>query len=228
MNYKIFSDERYNNNVIYIGGIFCTSEREHILLPLLQSVKENFNCEGEFKWTKISKRSIIAYKQWLNIFFDDPHVRFLIFKIDKNTLEWRNFENDSGYRNALISVYIQFLLSIFKTKSDNNIGWFISHDFGFFKKDTDIKSIEIKLNKVYKRSLPNRKRVIQLSKTIDSKKDNLIQLSDLLIGSLDYTLNQIEPESQPKNEFLTYFRNYYSLNLYTKNKLKKNCHLRLG
>ena len=193
MIYKVFSDERYSRGVFYIGGIVCTQERAKILNEILNEIKIDNSRLGEYKWTNISNSYVVAYEKWIKAFFEDPHARFIALRIYKSSPVWVNFEKEKGYREALKSVYYQFLIGVFKTRQDDKIGWEIYHDFGFFSNESDIKNIEFKLNRIYKRIAPHRRKVISISQTVDSKIYTLVQLSDVLLGAFDFILTQTQP-----------------------------------
>lgn len=215
MVYKVFSDERYSSqlkNVFYIGGVVCTQERTNILNEALNQIRIDNHCSGEYKWTKISNYHLTAYEQWVKTFFHDPYARFMVLRIHKESDAWLSFQKKEGYREALRSIYYQFLIRIFKTRQDDKISWNIYHDFGFFSKESDISQVEFKLNRTYKKLAPKRKRVISISQTVDSRQHLLVQLSDILLGASDFILSKNKPVSIPKSKILSCMADSYVSN----------------
>lgn len=88
------------------------------------------------KWGKVSQRYLEAYRAWVDVFFEDPFVRFSLFQIDRRSKEWVTFQPRPGRRlsqdDRLISAYYQFLLVTFGPLRDSK-RWCVYPDAGCFR-----------------------------------------------------------------------------------------------
>ncbi len=192
--YELYSDERYHpgNRYLILGGVICTMYRREQLVQRLTQVRATFNLTREMHWEKVSKAYLGAYKAWADAFLQDDLARFSLFVIDTSDPTWKNFNpranRTSNRDEKLASAFYQFLLVSFGGIYDT-MSWGVYSDKGFFSKDTVVDRVSFLLNRVYKRAYgPKRPRVIHSISAQDSKKAELIQLTDVLLGSLSYSI----------------------------------------
>ncbi len=171
--YELYSDERYHppgNHYLMLGGVICTMHRGEQLVQKLAQVRSAFNLTREMHWGKVSKEYLDAYKD----------------------STWKSFSpranKTSNQDERLASAFYQFLLVSFGGIFDT-ISWGVYPDKGFFSKDTVVDRVGFLLNRVYKRAYgPKRPRVIHSISAQDSKKIELIQLADVLLGAFSYSM----------------------------------------
>jgi len=187
--YELYSDERYqNSHHLLLGGVICTQQRRKALQQALNKVRESFGLMREMRWAKVSSRYLDAYKTWVDVFFDDPYARFLLLKVDRKDPEWRTFSPRAARKptldDQLAFVFYQFLLLSFYPLRDTK-RWWVYPDSGFFSKDKVLNRVEFLFNRTYKSAFgPKTSRVIRLTRTRDSKSEDLIQLVDVLLGAI--------------------------------------------
>jgi hypothetical protein len=207
--YEVYSDERWDKtlqaNHMCLGGIICTNKGCARLLSALASVRTSERLDGEAGWKKVSNYHIEAYKKWLDIFFDDPHARFNLLVVNLGSADWQTMKGRSKRDQYLASTYYQFLLTTFGRLSDTK-RWWVYPDAGFFSRDKVLDQVEFVFNRTYKKAFPKSSRVIRLARARDSKKHDLIQLADLLLGCEACTQHSITPDSVPRKVLLDYYQ----------------------
>ena len=196
MSYELYSDEHYHHipgkRYLMLGGVVCTANRGEKLVNNLSQVRTAFNLTEEMHWRKVSNRYLSAYKAWVDVFLKDDLARFSLFVIDMSGSAWNNF-NPRPNRTAnqderLASAYYQFLLVSFGGIFDT-VSWGVYPDKGFFSRDTVVDRVGFLLNRTYKKALgPKTPRIIRRIGAYDSKRVELIQLADVLLASLSYSV----------------------------------------
>jgi len=196
MSYELYSDEHDHRmpgkRYLMLGGIVCTAHRGEKLVSSLSQVRTAFNLTKEMHWEKVSHRYLSAYKAWADVFLKDDLARFSLFIIDTSGSAWNNFNprpNRTANRDEkLASAYYQFLLVSFGGIFDT-VSWGVYPDKGFFSKDTVVDRVGFLLNRTYKKALGSKKpRIIHSIGAQDSKQVELIQLADVLLASLSYSI----------------------------------------
>jgi hypothetical protein len=195
MNYELYSDEHYHHlpgkRYLMVGGVICTEKRGEKLISGLSQVRTVFNLSKEMHWEKVSRSYLNAYKAWVDVFLNDDLSRFSLFIIDTSSSAWNMFKphpnRKANLDQRLASAYYQFLLVSFGGIFDT-ISWGVYPDKGFFSRDKVVESVGFLLNRTYKKALGATKpRIIQSIGAQDSKRVELIQLTDVLLGSLSYS-----------------------------------------
>jgi hypothetical protein len=192
-----------------IGGVICTYRGQERLLAELQQVRLSHALNEEMRWGKVSNRHLRGYMEWLDAFFDDPHVRYVMLSVNRSTSVWRSFRaqfrGSSANDLALASVYYQFLLVAFGPLRDTK-RWWVYPDAGFFSRDSVLDRVEFLFNRTYKKAFGARSsRIIRLARSLDSKISDLIQLTDLLLACSACTQYHYRPTSQAKSNLLKHF-----------------------
>ena len=210
--YELYSDERYQNheNIRYLllGGIICTNKGRDRLHRELQKVRSRFDLTKEMRWTRVSRRFLEAYKSWVDVFFEDAFARYSMLIVNVSEPAWTNFCPVKNKRpskdDKLASVFYQFLLCSFGPLRDMK-RWWVYPDAGFFSKDTVLDRIEFLFNRTYKRAFGAKtSRIIRLARARDSKKEDLVQLSDVLLGAVGCHILGSTIESGPRSCLIEY------------------------
>lgn len=196
MSYELYSDEHYHHipgkHYLMLGGVVCTANRGEKLVNNLGQVRKVFNLTKEMHWGNVSNSYLSAYKAWVDVFLQDDLARFSLFIIDMSGSAWNNFKprpNRTANRDErLASAYYQFLLVSFGGIFDT-ISWGVYPDKGFFSRDTVVDRVGFLLNRTYKKALGAKTpRTIHRIGAYDSKRVELIQLADVLLASLSYSV----------------------------------------
>ncbi len=213
MSYELYSDEHVHRTpgkrYLVLGSIVCTANRGEKLVNSLTQVRTAYNLTKEMHWEKVSNKYLSAYKAWVDVFLTDNLARFLLFIIDTSGSTWNTFnpqpKKTPNQDDRLASAFYQFLLVSFGGIHDT-ISWEVCPDKGFFSKDTVVNRVGFLLNRTYKKALGSKiPRIIHNIDARDSKRVDLIQLTDVLLGALSYTvMPSPELTSAAKLEFVEY------------------------
>jgi hypothetical protein len=227
--YELYADERKEKHCtakyLTIAGIICTDRGRQRLLTNLKNVRQSYGLTREMRWAKISLRYVDAYKGWLDTFFEDRYARHILLSVNQSTPEWRafraQFRGRFGGDRALTSVYYQFLLVAFGALRDTK-RWSVYPDAGFFSRDSVLERVEFLFNRTYKKAFgPKVSRIIRLARPLDSKKSDLIQLADILLGCAACSLFEHTPQSTPRAVVLDHFKRRRASVLVTERGLQK-------
>ena len=156
--YELYSDERPDRIVgteyLAIGGVICTDKGRARLLAELTAIREHRGLTGEAGWKKVSNCYLSAYKEWLDVFFDDPHARYTMLSLNCSKPEWQIFRatlrRSSIYDYARASVFYQFLLTSFGGLHDTK-RWSVYPDSGYFSDDEVPTRVEFLFNRTSRR-----------------------------------------------------------------------------
>lgn len=203
--YELYSDECRpqvpNKDYLVLGGLICTETGRRRLFVNLEQVRRRHNKRGEMKWNEISNSNLDfeAYKDWVNVFFKDRFARFVLFSINRSSSEWLDFyrqkrQNTSqeaskaAYQEGLSAAYHQFLLVSFGELHDTK-RWIVYPDNGLFSNDNILEMTKKHFNRTYK--FPKSSNNIRFMKYHHSDEDDLLQLTDVLLGAFshDYYLH---------------------------------------
>src|SRR5206468_2513218 len=126
--------------------------------------------DGEVKWTKTSRQQLTAYQDWLQVFFQDPHARFSVLRINRSSPAWNHFQPRPRRRattdDRLVSAFYQFLLVTFGALRDTR-RWWVFPDSGFFSRDPVLGRVEFLFNRTYKKAFgPKVSRIIRLARSV--------------------------------------------------------------
>lgn len=168
-----------NSDVLGIGCLYCQSEFKKEIMYNIRAIKRKygFKRDHEIKWTKVSMGKIGLYKELLDYFFQEPKLHFRgIITLNKNQLvvsgedEYRQWYNKMNYYlfNKIINRGYTYRIFLDKrdTKGKENLG----------------KLREVICNSKYDFSMDT----ITSIEDINSNNNDLIQLTDLIIGALTY------------------------------------------
>jgi hypothetical protein len=199
--YELYTDETYINikaqsqEYMVLGGLICTDKGRERLLVKLEQVRKQHNKGGEMKWNKISnsKLDFEAYKDWVNVFFEDRFARYVLFSINKSDETWVNYYRQKrqkesreatnvAYQEVLSAAYHQVLLVSFGKLHDTK-RWIVYPDKGLFR-DAILEMTKKHFNRTYK--FPKSSNNIRFMEFRDSDKYDLLQLTDVLLGAFSH------------------------------------------
>lgn len=208
--YEMYSDERYEDQKrLLLGGLIVTDKGRERITSQLEQVRSQYSLTREMRWGKVSKQYLAAYKEWTETFFADPFARFSCLIVDLSSSDWKQFRPSKRsrpqYDAKLASVFYQFLLVAFGALRDNK-RWWIYPDAGFFSKEETLDRVEFLFNKTYKRAFgPETSRIIRSARSRDSKKEDLIQLTDIILAAFSCSHANYRPVSEAHMSLLAYF-----------------------
>jgi hypothetical protein len=163
-----------------LGAIWCPAEKVHDISIRIREIKKHHKMKSDFevKWTKVSPAKAQLYLDLMDYFFDDNdlHFRALIVP-NKSLLQHEAFgqDHDTWY----YKMYFEMLKVIFSPEAQYRVYLDI--------KDTRSKAKVDKLHEVLCNNLYDFSRqIIQRVQTVRSHEVEILQLADLLIGTVSY------------------------------------------
>lgn len=198
----LFCDESDTHRRTYflIGGIECSPRRSEIITNKIKLLKLEKNCDHELKWTGIgnNERYIEIYKSLIDVFLNDRYMNFKVMKFNKNRdwKKWSKSEDERFYK--CYYYFLQSFMNPFKRYQ-------IYLDEKEVSKKYNWDSLYWSLVNSFKAKEPefsyNNKRNIQILKTVKSRKEEMIQLVDVLTKA---SLNN-NSKNKGKQEVANYF-----------------------
>ena len=156
------------------------------------------NANFEIKWTKVSPAKIIFYKDLMTFFFDeqDLHFRALIVS-DKSKLSHGDFP-DQDHDVWYYKMYFDMLKVILIPGTRYRVYLDIKDTHGGAKV---AKLHDVLCNNMYDFS----REIIERIQLVESKHVEILQLADLLIGSVSHA-NRIHEGSKAKGDLVELMR----------------------
>lgn len=193
MEYNIYCDEsghllHDHTDYMILGCVWCKKDLVKDVHSRIAEIKERNEIarQGEMKWGKLSKGNENAYLDLVNYFFDNAEIHFRAIIIDKSQLSHDRFfqTHDEWYYKML------FLLIRNVLRSDNSYNVYLDY------KDTQSGSRSRKLHEVLcNNEYDFQKQLIRNVQCLPSHEIGLIQLCDVLIGSLSYNIHRLNQNS---------------------------------
>ena len=189
--YNIYCDEschleKDGQKVMVLGAVWCSADKVKEISQRINEIKirNGMTKQFEIKWTKVSPGGLQLYTDIVNYFFDDDdlHFRCLIVP-DKKKLNHDKF--NQNHNDFYYKMYYQLLKSIVSPEKQYNI-------YLDFKDTLGVAKVN-KLQKVLSNSkLDFDRQIFQHFQEVRSHESILIQLSDLLIGSISFKATKIK------------------------------------
>jgi hypothetical protein len=193
-SHVIYSDETYlwGKVAFAFGALICTPRRVEILREQLSEIRQTFDYRGELKWKKVSRWNLPICERFIDLFLNDRHVRFSVMKVVKGQ-EWC-FWGRSEEERFFKSYYV-FL----KLNANPYSRCYIYPDNKCLQKNYRWNTLRFAINRSRSEWAGNIKELYPL----DSKREDLLQLTDLLLGCL--TSNSLSDEKDRlRNHVLKY------------------------
>lgn len=162
----------------FFGMLRCSPTQSEYLRTRLVEVRKQFGCIHEMKWTKVSTKMLPAYMAFVQPFFDEPYSQFFVREVIKER-EWTSWGASEDVR-FLKSFYVFLRMHMYTTYYKYTVC--VDDKPG---KKYRWSSLQFAVNNGILRDneLLRRKHYITIH-AVDSKKDDLIQLVDILLGAL--------------------------------------------
>ena len=211
--YELYSDEREHRNAsgkhLVLGGVICTDNGRKRLQEALSKVRARFSLSHEMRWAKVSKSYLYAYKEWMEVFFQDPFARFSLLSVNQS--DWSRVHpvstSAASHDEKRAELFYEFLTFTFGPPRDTK-KWWVYPDAGFFSNDAVLSKVE----KLYNRTHYGlrRGRFIRRANSRDSRSEDLIQLSDLLLAVIACDKLEPMPTSPAKRSMVQYWQQRYT------------------
>lgn len=178
-DYNIYCDETFLRKQVAFafGGLICTPRRAEILRNSLQQIRLKYNYFGEVKWKKVSHKVVQIYKDFIDLFLHDPFARFVSMKVKKGSY-WKGW--GSSEEERFFKAYYVFLM--------RNIGpysrFYVYPDEKPIQKNYRWDRLHFLINRARRDNWGIKHRNIKELRPLNSKDEDLLQLTDLLLGCL--------------------------------------------
>lgn len=203
--YNVYCDESCHlendrQKAMVLGAIWCPLEKTGEISKHIREIKLKHGLKAgfEIKWTKVSPAKIAFYRDLMVYFFDeeDLHFRALIVP-DKSKLRHADFpsqDHDVWY----YKMYFDMLKVIFSPGARYRVYLDVKDTHGGAKV---AKLHDVLCNNMYDFS----REIIERIQLVESNQVELLQLADLLIGSVSY-VNRISEGSTAKRDLVELMR----------------------
>ena len=158
---------------------------------------------GEFKWTKVSEKYLAVYKEVVDLFFDlisNGKIRFCVMLIDTHNPEVQKYNNlkRDGYFKLLYQLYLHNcrVPGIYKIYPDKITNPRHKVNLEILRIALE-KSLDKKFSKLVN---PDNKpeSYVQSIIPVDSKKVQILQMVDVVIGAIGYFQNRYFKRDEAK------------------------------
>lgn len=189
-----------NDRYACIGGIWVPNEKRNELKRQINTLKRKYGIYGEFKWGNVSNNKLMFYTELVNLFFM-PENRDIYFRcVVIDALEVNNEQyNDSDQELGYYKFYYQLLHNWLSCENEYYI-------FTDFKTNKDRNRLH-ELKRITNRGMNGEK--IKIIQAIDSKESVILQLQNILMGTVAYKFNfRNDGQSAAKNELVSLVENH--------------------
>jgi hypothetical protein len=189
-NLVFFADEACisQDRFTVVGGVCIHRNNIPIVRKNLSAYRNKFNMTSELKWSKISNQKIEEYKALVDYFFwlnssDIVHFHSLIFDSHKaNHGRFNNGCRDTG----LSKLYYQLILHKFGGRyPDTDMAVCLDHR----NSKTPHEDLRRMLNAGVSKKFGIDKAPIKQVVSADSKKDDILQMNDVILGAVGAVRN---------------------------------------
>jgi hypothetical protein len=178
--YEFFCDESstHGRPDFWLGGLRLTPEGSARLRNALIAYKKSTNIPFEMKWTSISNTYLRRYFDFVDLFLNDISASFKALHITKGP-HWRSFGRNEEER-FFKSYYVFFkIFAGSGCRYDAYLDYKTSKWYRW-------KILQFALNGSFRRDWGARAKTFRLVSPVDSKADVLLQLTDIILGALQY------------------------------------------
>ncbi len=191
MEYNVYCDESchlLNDGIraMVLGAVWCPKDKVKEINRKIRDIKlkNGFNPKAEVKWTKVSNGNIDLYKSLITFFFEESDLHFRAVVIpDKNVLDHTSY--NQTHDDFYYKMYFVMLNQIWDPDSSYNVYLDIKDTQGYEK----VKLLEhISRTKQYDYT---GSMILKLQQ-IRSHESEVLQITDLLIGTLGYIHRSLE------------------------------------
>lgn len=187
MDIKVYCDETCHLESIekpfmVLGAVYCQKNQINSINKYIKKLKKQYNLKptSEIKWTKISNSTLNFYKDLINYFFINQNIRFRAVICDKRKLNHKKYNqtHDQWYHKMYYEMIRYFM------DSDN------SYEIYPDIKDTNsYRNFQLVSNYLKLSLNDSNGKTIKKIQPIRSNESYILQITDVLIGALQYNKN---------------------------------------
>lgn len=184
--YNIYCDESCHMEndhlkVMVLGAVWCPIDKVKEISTRIRDIKKDHGLKPEFeiKWTKVSPAKMIFYREVMDYFFDNDNLHFRALIVpDKSKLRHEVFSQ--SHDDWYYKMYFDMLKVILSPKAIYRIYLDIKDTRSV---DKIAKLHDVLCNNLYDFS----RKIIERVQAVRSHEVEILQLTDLLIGTVSYT-----------------------------------------
>ena len=171
--------ENDHQKVMLLGCVYADQQRVRRLASQLIALKQQFGCEGELKWTRVSESREGFYDALVQWFFSKPDLLFRCIVVpDKTVLDHEKYNNGS-HDTFYYKMYFSLLSKILDPSRQ--------HDIYIDIKDTRSNLKVKKLHEILCRDKYDfTGQMVRRIQHVRSHEVELLQLADFLLGAVAY------------------------------------------
>jgi len=186
MRYKIYSDESSTGGERYmlIGGLWVPWDEELATRASLMAVRAKHQLRAEMKWTKVSRKMLPAYKDFVDVFFEHSSLSFKCIVLDTHILDYRTFH----FGDKELGFYKFYFQLISRNLDPRNLYWLFT-DERQNRKPYRLETLKLAVNLWWKKRAG-----VEPLRNIEPRRshyDDLLQLADIFLGAIAFDWNQI-------------------------------------
>lgn len=166
-----------------IGGVWIEKKSTRNIKRNIQRLKEKHQLNNEFKWKNVSPSKVDFYLDLIDLFFENPDMRFRCIVIDSPKVDLNKFHN-SDQELGFYKFYYQLIYHWLHGNKEYSI-------FLDYKKNKDRNRLTTLKDVLNNASMA----YIENVQAIESKHSLLIQLVDVLTGAVGYKFNEYNTSS---------------------------------
>lgn len=149
----------------------------------IKKLKNEYNCNGELKWTKVSIKNVQFYLSLVDLFFTYAQINFRVILIENKKLLDHQEYNENSHDIFYYKMYYYLLKNILETnEAKYNIYLDIKETYGGGK--------IYNLKKILGNAIHDNDKVEKIQ-IIRSNESNILQVSDFLLGAVLYSARGI-------------------------------------
>ena len=173
-----------------LGSVYAPIEKVKSANKRIREIKEKYNIKAttEIKWIKVSKNKIAFYLDVIDYFFDNDDLHFRAIIVNKESLDHKTF--NQTHDEFYYKMYFELLSKILDPQNK----YFIYLDIKDTQGGNKVKKLrEVLCNNMYDFDGT----IIQRIQQVRSHEVEVLQLTDLLIGAMQF-LNRTDVKSEAK------------------------------
>ena len=193
IEYNIYCDESCHlendhQPVMLLGAVWCPKSHVKKISAEIREIKSKHNARGELKWVKVSKARQLFYTELVDYFFKTPQLHFRCLVVDDKSKLDHDYFNLGSHDTFYYKMYYSMLKTILSPENR----YYIYIDIKDTRSQNKVNKLrEVLCNNVYDFT----KQMIKNIQQIRSHESELLQLADLLIGSVSYKNRKLKENS---------------------------------
>ena len=194
MVYHIYCDESRQSKDRYmvLGGIILPVKHVQEFYDTVHNFRIEQKMFAELKWTKVSDRKLDQYERFIDYFFalnDTDKLHFHCIIIDNHQVDYKRFsrgDKELGFYKFYYQLLLHCFGKIYCRKGEDDR--FIVH-LDYRTTNYSLNTLKIVLNRGMQKKFEIDSNPFVSFEPRNSKKSELIQMNDILLGAIGFQKN---------------------------------------